>query len=133
MILNTAAEAMTPAAKAALQGQQLQALVERAYKKSHFYRERMASVGLTPADIQTIQDIIKLPFMTAADLSANYPFGLLTIPLCGVARFQQTVDLGGAIGFTRQDIASQIEMIARKFSRLSHHDGVCSHDNAGSL
>lgn len=113
MILNTAVETMTPSEKTALQNQQLQTLVERAYKKTSFYQERMDSVGLTPADIQSVQDISKLPFMTAADLSANYPFGLLTIPISSVARFQQTADLGGAIGFTRQDIAGQVEMIAR--------------------
>ena len=113
MILNTAVETMTQSEKTVLQSQQLKTLIERVYKKTDFYQKRMDSIGLMPADIQRVQDISKLPFMTAADLSANYPFGLLTIPLSSIARFQITTDIHGAIGFTRQDIAAQIEMIAR--------------------
>ncbi len=113
MILNAAVETMIESEKEALQSHKLQKLVERVYKKTTFYQERMQALGVTPANIQSIYDIGKLPLMTATDLSTNYPFGLLTIPLSGIARFQQTVDPCRSVGFTQRDIAGQIEMIAR--------------------
>ncbi|SDF84907.1 hypothetical protein [Sporomusa acidovorans] len=48
---------------------------------------------------------------------ANYPFGLLTVPVNQVIRLQPTSDLRGVVGFTQQDISNQNEMIAQ-FSRL---------------
>lgn len=91
MILNTSVETMSPSVKSMFQSQKLQKLIEHAYKYTSFYQKRMKSKGLTPTDIQCIQDIGNLPFMSAADLSASNSLGLLTI----------------------QDISEQVEMIAR--------------------
>lgn len=113
MILNTGIESMTESEKVALQSQQLQKLVERAYEKTSFYQERMQAIGLTPNEIQTINDLSKLPLMTSKDLTNNYPFGLLTIPVSGIARFQQRSDFNTAVGFTQQDISHQVEMLCR--------------------
>jgi len=113
MILNIAVETMTQSEKEALQSQKLQKTVERAYEKIHFYQERIYALGITPTDIKGIQDIGKLPFTTAIDLSNNYPFGLLTMPLSGVARFERSQDSRITSGFTSQDLIWQHEMIAR--------------------
>lgn len=113
MILNTVIECMTESEKESRQSQQLQKLVERAYKKTSFYQEQMQAAGLTPDHIQSIHDISKLPFMNQAHLSANYPYGLLTIPVSGIARLQQSTDARSAVGFTKQDIAYQVEMFCR--------------------
>lgn len=113
MILNTAAETMTESERKTLQSQKLQKTVERCYKKICFYQERIDALNVKYTSIKHIQDISKLPFTTAADLSANYPYGLLTMPVSGVARFEQTLDLRRAVGFTPQDLAWQNEMIAR--------------------
>ena len=104
---------MSPSEKVMLQSQKLQKLLEHAYKHISFYRDRMKSIGIAPADIQCIQDIRKLPFMSATDLSAYYSFKLPNIPTNGIAHFQKTPDLHGMVGFTQQDITDQMEMIAR--------------------
>lgn len=111
LILNPVIESMTESEKESQQSQLLQKLVERAYEKTNFYRQQLQNLGLTPDDIQTIHDISKLPFMNQADLSANFPYGLLTIPVSGIVRLQQTTDASSVIGFTKQDIAYQIEML----------------------
>ena len=36
----------------------------------------MQELGITPDDISSIDDIVKLPFTTKYDLRDNYPFGL---------------------------------------------------------
>ena len=113
MILNTAIETMTKAEKEGLQSKKLQKLVERVYEKTHFYQERIHALGLAPADIKGIQDIHKLPFTTNGDLSNHYPFGFVTMPLSGIARFEQSSDSCVASGFTSQDIVWQHELIAR--------------------
>lgn len=113
MILNTAVETMIQSEKESLQSQKLQKLVERVYEKTHIYRERIHALSLTPTDIEGIQDIHKLPFTTTTDLSNHYPFGFLTMPLSGVARFEQSPGSRVASGFTSQDIVWQQELIAR--------------------
>ena len=40
----------------------------------------LAEAGLRPEDIQSLNDISRLPFTTAADLRDGYPFPLLSVP-----------------------------------------------------
>lgn len=119
MILNYAVETMAQPEKEALQNQKLQQLIERVYEKIHFYRERIHALGLTPTDIEDIQDICKLPFTTASDLFNNYPFGLLTMPVSGVARFERSPDSRVTSEFTAQDLICQQELIARSLVACS--------------
>ncbi|MEG6584865.1 phenylacetate--CoA ligase family protein [Dendrosporobacter sp. 1207_IL3150] len=113
MILNTEIETMDNDARTSLQSQKFQTTIERVYEKTQFYYERFHAIGLSPANIKSIHDIHKLPFTTTTDLANNYPFGFLTMPVSGVARFEQTPDLGIAVGLTSRDIIGQQEMIAR--------------------
>ena len=45
----------------ALQSAKLVKLVERCYEKVPFYRQKFDEIGLKPSDIQSIDDIHKLP------------------------------------------------------------------------
>lgn len=113
MILNIAIETMGQSEKQTLQSQRLQTLLERVHEKTHFYQEQLDALGLIPADIKGIQDIHKLPFTTSIDLCNHYPFGLLTMPVSGIARFEQSLDPRVVNGFTSKDLISQEEIIAR--------------------
>ncbi len=119
MILNIAVETMIQGKKEELQSQKLQKLLERTYEKTLFYQERIDALGLTLTDITNINDIYKLPFTTVTDLSNQYPFGFLTMPISGVARFEQTPHLRIANGFTSQDLIGQQELIARNLVSCS--------------
>lgn len=46
--------------------------------------------GITPEDIQSVDDLHKLPFLTKADLRDAYPYGLLAVPLRDAVRIQST-------------------------------------------
>ncbi len=64
----------------AWQDQRLTAQVRSLWDSVPYYRQKMEAAGLTPADIQGIGDLGKLPFMTREDLTACYPFGMLARP-----------------------------------------------------
>lgn len=64
-----------------IQGIRLKKTVERVYHDTPFYRRKMQELGITPDDINSIDDIVKLPFTTKYDLRDNYPFGLCAVPM----------------------------------------------------
>lgn len=63
-----------------LQTERLKATVQQALK-SPFYQEVFKQNGLTADDIQTLDDLRKIPFTTKDDLRTHYPFGLVAVPL----------------------------------------------------
>ena len=63
----------------ALQLTRLKETVQRCMN-SAFYKKRFEEAGITPDDIQTLDDIRKIPFTTKQDLRDNYPFGVASVP-----------------------------------------------------
>ena len=80
MIWNKNKECMSRDEMSALQGKRLNKLVNLVYHNVPFYRNKMQEMDLSPDDIQTIEDIVKLPFTTKQDLRDNYPYGLQAAP-----------------------------------------------------
>ena len=66
----------------ALQNEKLKVLTLFLYENSDFYRHRFDSLRLTPADIQTVDDLLKWPPVDkkemVEDLMANPPWGTYT-------------------------------------------------------
>ena len=60
----------------ALQSFRLSQTVRRVYENVPVYRERMDAVGVKPEDIQSVEDLYKLPFTCKQDLRDTYPYGL---------------------------------------------------------
>lgn len=75
MIWNQPKECMGREQMRALQGERLHKLVERVYHNTPFYRRKMQEMDVTPDDIRTVDDVVKLPFTTKQDLRDNYPYG----------------------------------------------------------
>jgi phenylacetate-coenzyme A ligase PaaK-like adenylate-forming protein len=66
-----------------LQAHQLKGLqwtVAHAYNGSPDYRTKFDLAGVTPDDIHSLDDLRRLPFTTADDLRAGYPFPLRCVP-----------------------------------------------------
>ena len=80
MIWNPNKECMSRDEMSALQGKRLHKIVEYVYHNVPFYRNKLQAMDIRPDDIQTIEDIKKLPFTTKQDLRDNYPFGLQAAP-----------------------------------------------------
>ena len=74
-----------------LQLKRLKATINRCMH-SPFYKERFQQCGIKPEDIQSLEDLQKIPFTTKQDLREHYPFGLAAVPL----------DRGGASAFFKR-------------------------------
>ena len=86
MIWNQNKECMSRDEMSALQGKRLHKVVEYVYHNVPFYRKKLQERDLIPDDIQTIEDITKLPYTTKKDLRDNYPTGLQAAPMSQIIR-----------------------------------------------
>jgi phenylacetate-CoA ligase len=71
------ADTMAPESLARYQLESLKAIVKRAYEHSPFYREKLTRAGVSPGDLQRLEDLSRLPFLTKDELRGR-PWLLLT-------------------------------------------------------
>jgi len=69
---------LSPAKMRALQEHKLRRLVRHAYKHVPYYRDRMIAMSITPDDIQTLDDLHKLPFLTKNDVRQHLYFDIMS-------------------------------------------------------
>ena len=73
-----------------LQNERLLKQIQHVWDNVPYYRAKMEEKGVTPADIQSIDDLHKLPFLSKADLRDAYPHGLRGMPLNDCVRIHST-------------------------------------------
>ena len=73
-----------------LQNEKLLKQVRHVWDNVPYYRAKMEAKGVSPEDIQSIDDLHKLPFLSKADLRDAYPYGLLGAPLSECVRIHST-------------------------------------------
>jgi phenylacetate-CoA ligase len=94
----------------------LQWTVKHAYRGSEHYRDKLDTAGFCSGDIQTLDDIQKLPFTTVDDLRKGYPFPLLAVPEARVVRIHASSGTTGKrkiLCYTQKDIDDWIYFFAR--------------------
>jgi phenylacetate-CoA ligase len=119
MIWNETMECMSREDMRKLQGIRLKKTVEKVYHNCEPYRKRMQEKGVTPADIQSIDDIVKLPFTSKKDLRDYYPYGLLSSPISEIVRIHASSGTTGkpiVAGYTQNDLNIWGEVGARCFT-----------------
>jgi len=94
----------------------LQSTVNRVYNRVLFYRQTMDTMGISPADIRTVEDLERLPFTTRKDLADNYPYDIFAVPLRDIIRIHtlrsaHTTPL--VMGYTKQDLEHRQGLTAR--------------------
>jgi len=102
-----------------LQLRRLRQLVSNVYARVEFYKNKMDEAGVKPEDIKTLKDLQKLPFTYKQDMRDNYPFGLFAVPQEQVVRIHASSGTTGkptVVGYTRRDIETWTELMARTFS-----------------
>ena len=120
-IYNPEMECMDPAVRRKLQGERLRETVQHEYDNVPFYRARMDAKGVKPEDIQSVADIVKLPFMEKTDLRDTFPFGLFAVPNEEIVRIQGSSGTTGkpiVSGYTEGDIAVWTEMVSRAMAAV---------------
>ncbi len=116
MIWNKEIECMNREDMRALQSERLKQLVQHVYQNVAFYRCKMDEIGVKPADINSIDDIVKLPFTYKTDLRDNYPFDLFAVPMKDIVRVHASSGTTGkptTVGYTKKDIENWREVVAR--------------------
>ena len=115
MIWNENKECMSREDMRALQGKRLHKIVTYVYHNVPFYRKNCRT-GHPADDIQSIDDIVRLPFTTKQDLRDNYPFGLQAAPQSEIVRIHASSGTTGnptIVGYTRKDIGVWSECMSR--------------------
>ena len=116
MIYNEEYETMPREALEAIQLRRLQRTVDRVYNTVPFYKNRFDEVGIKVDDVQSLDDLRRLPFTYKDNLRDNYPFGMFTVPMDDVVRIHASSGTTGkptVVGYTARDIQTWSELMAR--------------------
>ncbi|MDD6087903.1 MAG: phenylacetate--CoA ligase [Desulfovibrionaceae bacterium] len=92
------------------------------------YRLKFEKCGLSSSeDIQTFEDVRKLPFTDVSDLREGYPFPLLCVPAHDVVRIHASSGTTGkrkVLAYTQKDV----DMFAYQMARCYEMAGITSED-----
>ena len=116
-----------------LRAQQLERLrwsLRHAYDNVAHYRRAFDAAGVHPDEVQELGDLARLPFTAKADLRDNYPFGMFAVPREQVSRIHASSGTTGkptVVGYTRQDIDTWAEVMARSIEAAGGRPGDMVH------
>ncbi len=128
-IFDPAMECASRAYIEALQTEKLKRQVRYAYERVPYYRAKMDEMGVSPTDIQTLDDVRKLPFTDKTALRDTYPYGMFAVSLDEVREIHASSGTTGTpivVGYTDADMDVWSDCIAR----LVQMAGVVPADNA---
>ena len=112
-----------------IQNEKIRKQVKHVYDNVPYYRNLMEEKGLTPDDIQSVDDIKKLPFLSKADLRDSYPYGMLGVDLKDCVRIHSTSGTTGkrvVAFYTQHDVDLWNECCARAIVAAGgNEDDVC--------
>ena len=100
----------------AIQSAALKRIVKLNYDNVPTMRKRLQDAGIEPGDIQSIEDIVKLPFTYKTDLRDNYPFGMFAVPPRDLVRIHASSGTTGkqtVVGYTDEDVHNWARATAR--------------------
>ena len=109
-----------------LQFQRLKATVQRAYDRVALFRQRMEERDLTPRDVQSLDDLAKLPFTGKNDLRDTYPFGLFASPMREIVRLHASSGTTGkpiVLAYTQEDVQVWTNVMLRSLAACGLHEG----------
>lgn len=112
-----------------LQFKLLKTQVYRLYSFSEFYHKRMKESNVHPDDINSLEDIRKLPFMYKKDLRDNYPNKLFVGGQDELVRYHVSSGTTGkptVVGYTQRDLDNWAESVGRGMTSigLGRHDTI---------
>jgi phenylacetate-CoA ligase len=134
MIWNEEYETLPREALEALQLKRLRGLADRVHGTVPYYRNMLEGAGYKAGDIASLADLSRLPFTTKTDLRDTYPFGLFAVPMERVVRVHASSGTTGkpvVVGYTRRDIDTWAELMARTLSCGGTHRGDVVHNAYG--
>ena len=121
MICDEKIECMSHEDMKELQLKRLQDVVTRAFNEVPYYHKRYSEAEVYPEDIQSLDDIEKLPFTTKTDLRDSYPFGLFAVDQKDIVEIHTSSGTTGkptVSGYTKEDIDTWSEVMARGMTMM---------------
>ena len=109
----------------AIQSEKLVKQIRHVWDNVPYYRKKMEDKGVTPDDIQSVDDLHKLPFLSKNDLRTAYPYGLLGTDLKDVVRIHSTSGTTGkrvVAFYTQHDIDLWEDCCARAITAAGGSD-----------
>ena len=134
MIWNDEFETLPREALESLQLKRLQQTVSRIAESVPFYKESFKKHDIAPEQIKTLDDLRRLPFTLKQDMRDNYPYGLFAVPLEQIVRIHASSGTTGkptVVGYTKRDIDTWSELMARSFAAAGAHRGDVIHNAYG--
>ncbi len=134
MFHNEEFETLPRPALEALQLKRLQSVLERVYANVPFYRASFDKAGVRPTDVKSLADLCLLPFTTKQDMRDSYPYSLFAAPMDEIVRIHASSGTTGkptVVGYTRTDIETWSELMARSFVAAGVHKGDIIHNAYG--
>jgi phenylacetate-CoA ligase len=114
----------------ALQLERLRATLTYVEANNAHYREAFAAAGVRASDVTSLDDLARFPFTGKAELRAHYPFGFFSTPMDQVARVHASSGTTGkptVVGYTKADIATWAELVARSIRAAGGRPGMKVH------
>lgn len=97
-----------------LQLERLQQTLYRVYRHGvPFYRKSFDESGFEPGDIESLDDLKRLPFTTRDDLKSSYPYKMFAVKLSDVVRIHYASGDAGIVGYTKKDLENWSNLVAR--------------------
>ena len=114
----------------ALQTERMQWSLRHTYENVPYFKAKCEAHGAHPDDFRALGDLARFPFTTKEDLRRNYPFGLFAVPMDRVVRVHASSGTTGkptVVGYTREDIATWAEVMARSIYAAGGRPGHKAH------
>jgi phenylacetate-CoA ligase len=114
----------------ALQLSRLRWSLQHAYDNVAHYRQAFAQAGVTPADLTSLADLRRFPFLLKGHFREHYPLGLLAVPRSSIARIHASSGTTGkatVVGYTTRDLENWAGLVARSLRAAGVRPGDAVH------
>ncbi len=119
-------EKLTAGRMRALQFERLRSQVAYVFDRVPYYKKKMDDAGISPSNINRLEDISILPLTDKTMLRDNYPFGLFAVEKNKIVRIHASSGTTGkpiVVGYTRRDMDDWTESCARLASAAGVSEG----------
>ena len=99
-----------------IQLERLQKTAAYIYERVEPYRKKMDEAGVKPEDIQSREDLKKMPFTYKADFRDHYPDGLFAVDKKEIVRYHASSGTTGkptVVAYTKNDLDVWLNNVAR--------------------
>ncbi len=90
--------------------------IKWAYERNAYYRTKLNTAGVKPADIEMMEDLRHLPFISKEDFRLTYPLGMLCVERQDLREMHMSSGSTGTpvvMAYTNEDLEQWAECMAR--------------------